>query len=248
MYWDSTEGTVSVNLDTTNGVTLSLGTEQYIRVVNKTGSTITDGQVVYINSAQGNRPTATLAQANALSTSKVIGVATQNIANNAEGFITTSGEVHNYNTSGFTAGDVLYVSDTTAGALTNTPPTTPNFVVSVGVALNSTVSGAILVKTHQPLASSSSLADNSDLVSPSQKAVKSYVDSGTVTMSNKSISLGSNTVTTTKAQLNTAVTDGDVVFLDSTDTLTNKTLTSPTLTTPVLGTPTSGNLTNCTAD
>lgn len=39
-------------------------------------------------------------------------------------------------------------------------------------------------------------------------------------MSNKSISLGSNTVTTTKAQLNTAVTDGDVVFLDSADTIT----------------------------
>lgn len=49
-------------------------------------------------------------------------------------------------------------------------------------------------------------------------------------MSNKSISLGSNTVTTTKAQLNTAVTDGDVVFLDSADLITGaKTFTNGNL-------------------
>jgi hypothetical protein len=39
---------------------------------------------------------------------------------------------------------------------------------------------------------------------------------------------------------------GQVVLLDTTDTLTNKTLTSPTLTTPALGTPASGTLTNTT--
>lgn len=176
MYWDTTENTVSVNLDVTNGVTLSLGTEQYVRVVNKTGSQINDGQVVYISGAQGNRPTASLALADALATSNLIGVATQNIANNAEGFVTTSGEVHGYNTTGFTAGDKLYVSASTAGLITNTAPASPNNVVVVGVALNSTVNGTILVKTHQSLAASSTLADNSDLVAPTQKAVKTYAD------------------------------------------------------------------------
>jgi len=57
----------------------------------------------------------------------------------------------------------------------------------------------------------------------------------TDTLTNKSISLGSNTVTSTLAQLNTAISDADVVSLTGTETLTNKTLTSPTLTTPNIG-------------
>jgi hypothetical protein len=51
--------------------------------------------------------------------------------------------------------------------------------------------------------------------------------SKTETLTNKSISLGSNTVTSTLAQLNTAVSDADVASLAGTETLTNKTLTSP---------------------
>ena len=70
--------------------------------------------------------------------------------------------------------------------------------------------------------------------------------SSTTTLSNKSISLGSNTVTSTLAQLNTAISDADVASLAGTETLTNKTLTSPTMTTPALGTPASGVLTNAT--
>jgi hypothetical protein len=46
----------------------------------------------------------------------------------------------------------------------------------------------------------------------------------TDTLTNKSISLGSNTVTSTLAQLNTAVSDADVASLAGTETLTNKTV------------------------
>lgn len=176
MFWDAGEQTVSINVDQTNGVKLSLGTEQYIRVVNKTGAQINDGQVVYISGAQGNRPTATLARADVFSTTRVIGVATQNIADNAEGFVTTYGEVHGYNTTGFTAGDKLYLSAATAGLLTNTVPSSPNYNVSVGVALNSTVNGNIFVKPELPIAMDVTLGDNSDLVVPSEKAVKTYAD------------------------------------------------------------------------
>ena len=56
--------------------------------------------------------------------------------------------------------------------------------------------------------------------------------SSTTTLSNKSISLGSNTVTSTLAQLNTAVSDADIASLAGTETLTNKTLTSPVINTP----------------
>jgi len=51
----------------------------------------------------------------------------------------------------------------------------------------------------------------------------------TDTLTNKSISLANNTVTSTLAQLNTAVTDADIASLAGSETLTNKTLTSPVL-------------------
>lgn len=52
----------------------------------------------------------------------------------------------------------------------------------------------------------------------------------TQTLTNKTIALGSNTVSMTLAQLNTAVSDADMVSIAGTETLTNKTLTSPTFT------------------
>ena len=59
--------------------------------------------------------------------------------------------------------------------------------------------------------------------------------SDTQTLTNKTIALGSNTITGTLAEFNTALTDADFVSIAGTETLTNKTLTSPILTTPSLG-------------
>lgn len=50
---------------------------------------------------------------------------------------------------------------------------------------------------------------------------------GTATLSNKAVDLGSNTVTGTVAQFNTALSDGDFATLTGVETLTNKTLTTP---------------------
>jgi hypothetical protein len=49
----------------------------------------------------------------------------------------------------------------------------------------------------------------------------------TTTLTNKTVNLTSNTLTGTKAQFNTALSDADFATLDGTETLTNKTLTSP---------------------
>ncbi len=58
--------------------------------------------------------------------------------------------------------------------------------------------------------------------------------SGTVTMTNKTMALGSNTLTGTTAEFNTALTDDDFVTLANSVSLTNKNLTSATNTfTPI---------------
>ena len=61
-------------------------------------------------------------------------------------------------------------------------------------------------------------------------------NSGTLT--NKTIALGSNTISGTTAQFNTALTDGSFVTLAGSETLTNKTLTSPAINSGILDAPT----------
>jgi hypothetical protein len=60
-------------------------------------------------------------------------------------------------------------------------------------------------------------------------------NAATATLSNKTIALGSNTVSGTLAQFNTAVTDADLARTDAAQTFTGvQTMTSPALTTPAI--------------
>lgn len=140
MQWNNTDGTVDIGLLGGN-VTLQVGQEMVARVVNKTGGNLTEAgyQVVRISTAQGQRLAVALAQANTAANAQgTLGVVTENIANNNEGFITTQGQVRNINTTGslqgetWADGDALYLSPTTAGGLTKTRPTAPNFKVPIG--------------------------------------------------------------------------------------------------------------------
>jgi hypothetical protein len=181
VYWDSSDATLAVDL--TSDVTLQIGQEQYVRVVNKTGSIITDGSVVRISGAQGNRPTAVLAQANTFNSSVVIGIATHNIGINEEGFITTHGVVRGFDTSVFSAaGAYLYLDPANAGKLVDQITTpVPEYVVPVAVALNKTNNGSIFVSPFYPRSTDGTLTGNSNSYSPSEKAIKTYVDTNIAT-------------------------------------------------------------------
>jgi hypothetical protein len=63
-----------------------------------------------------------------------------------------------------------------------------------------------------------------------------WIDSAasTQTLTNKSIALGTNTITGTIAEFNTALTDQNFATVAGSETLTNKTLTSAALTAPVI--------------
>ena len=131
LAWNNVDGTLEFLLKGGN-VNLQIGQEQVMRIHNNTGSTLTDGQIVYITGAIGERPTVALASASSESTSsKTIGVVTESIANGADGFVTTSGLVHGLNTNAFNEGDAIWLS-TTAGQWSTTRPTQPNHGVFVG--------------------------------------------------------------------------------------------------------------------
>ena len=127
----------------------------------KTTGTILNGQVVYVDDAQGNRPTCALAKADNIATCQVLGVATQDILKNQAGLITVFGVVHDYNTSVFSQdGKTLYLSATTAGAITETAPSSPNYVVSLGTNLNTTNQGSIYVSPSRPVAADTNMTAN----------------------------------------------------------------------------------------
>lgn len=111
------------------------------------------------------------------------------------------------------------VGDSDAQTLTNKTISADNNTIS-GIAASSFV-----------LSNGSGNLDGS----ASQKVVPAGVVIGTTdsqTLTNKTVALGSNTVSGTKAQFNTAMTDADFATIDGTETLTNKTLASPVVTGP----------------
>lgn len=145
MQWNATDGTMDLRL-LGNNVTLQIGEENVTRVVNKSGIDLLEEnyQVVRLRKvaeggAQGQRIAVVLAQGNSENNStEVLGLVTETILSNQEGFITCFGEVKDINTTGslqgetWTDGDILYLSNTVAGGLTNVRPVAPNHSVTVG--------------------------------------------------------------------------------------------------------------------
>lgn len=144
IFWDPDQFALSYYNDIT-GTSLQIGKENWVRAVNTTGGTLTDGTVVIINGAQGNRPTLALADATSATIHSTLGIVTADIANNAEGNVTVFGVVRGFDTSTFAAGVPLYVDPLTPGGVTATRPIAPNHAVRIGYTLNSTNNGSILV-------------------------------------------------------------------------------------------------------
>ena len=157
MYYNDADGTLDLILKGGN-VKLQIGQESVVRVVNKTATNITllesDYQAVRVTGAQGQRMKVDLAQATTDGLSaETIGLVTETIANNQEGFVTTSGLVRNINTTGslqsetWLDGDVLYLSPTVAGSITKVKPTAPNHLIVIGYVIHAhATQGTIFVK------------------------------------------------------------------------------------------------------
>lgn len=157
VYYNDSDGTLNLILKGGN-VTLQVGQESVVRVVNKTSTNINlleaNYQAVRVTGAQGQRLKVDLAQAtNDLLSAETIGLVTETINNNQEGFITTSGLVRNINTTGslqsetWLDGDVLYLSPTVAGNITKVKPTGSNHLVIIGYVIYAhATQGTIFVK------------------------------------------------------------------------------------------------------
>lgn len=124
VHWNSDVNTLEADVSATGS--LQIGQEEWMIGRNTTGATITDGSPVRITGGQGDLTLISKDRG----FGEIVGVATQDIANNSSGRVTTFGIVHDLNTAAFSDGAALYSSAT--GTLTTT--VTGSFV---GYVLNS---------------------------------------------------------------------------------------------------------------
>ena len=156
--WNDSIGLTETTLKG-GSVIIKNGVDLVARVVNKVSpnTTLTKAAypVVKISGAQGQRLAVDYAQANNDNNSAdTLGVVTETIATNQEGFIMTVGQLEGVNTSGslqgetWLDGDVLYLSPTVPGAVTKVKPTgaTGHIVVIGYVEHAHNVNGKIYVK------------------------------------------------------------------------------------------------------
>jgi hypothetical protein len=161
-HWDADNGTIAIGFPGGN-VELQVGQEGLVRVRNESGSTIANGKVVYTTGASGQKPLIDLADNTDADKIHILGMATEEIAHNANGYVTLWGNVNGdtaqpIDTSSYAPGTHLYLS--TAGGWTDTHPTdATHAVIEIGTVLNQHASeGRIMYHTHEH-----TIGNNSDL-------------------------------------------------------------------------------------
>jgi hypothetical protein len=154
-YWNRDDGTMDV--DQYGGTVLQVGQELQYYAKNTSGGTIANGTPVMFTGTIGSSGKLTFGLAVAdgsVLADYMMGVATQDIADNDFGYITSFGLVRGFNTTGspygetWADGDLLYFDPATPGTWTNVAPQAPNIDVPVAVVVNAGAggSGAIFVR------------------------------------------------------------------------------------------------------
>jgi hypothetical protein len=178
IIWDSTESAPSVGFNA--NVLGKLGVDSHVQVYNQTGSTIAKRKVVRQSGSSGTRLKVDLALADGdPNSATTIGITAESISNNSSGFIITAGLLTGVNTNAFTEGDVLWLSSTSSGDITNVRPTQPAHGVRLGYCIKSSAGAGIiyvdilngfeLEELHDVLITSP--ADNSFLVYESSSSL-----------------------------------------------------------------------------
>jgi predicted heme/steroid binding protein len=197
MYWDDSHSTVALIM---NGTIQHIGQDTYFYVKNSTGSPIPKGTAVMFagtDGASGHILIAPFLANGAFPSSNFMGVTSEAIANGSFGQVTHFGEIEGFNTSGYSAGALLYASTTVPGGFQTTAPSAPNNIVLVAAALNSKNNGTITVR---PTYGSNINDDEGVLITSPANNQGLFYDSTSTLWVNKTIAaaLGYTPVPTTR--------------------------------------------------
>ena len=149
LFYDKAFGALAFYNDESE-ITLQIGQEEYIRVYNDTGSTISNGTPVYLTGESGATPTVAVSRADGtFAQSQAAGIATHDIEDSSVGYITTRGLIADVDTSHLTVGQPVHVAIGASGGTQTASPTYPNFPTEVGICLiSSALGGCIYVSVY----------------------------------------------------------------------------------------------------
>jgi hypothetical protein len=187
MAWNDADGTLDIKLKGGN-VTLQVGQETLYEVRNERGTTIPNGTAVYANgvTAGSGRITVDAYIADgSIREVRFLGLATEDISNGVNGFVTHFGYVRGLDTRGtavssisvgdenWSVGDILYVHPTVPGKLTNVKP---QHEVTVAIVINRHQSSGVLFVRPSSAGHLEDIHDIS-IASPSNGDILQYVSS-----------------------------------------------------------------------
>jgi hypothetical protein len=135
LYVEAVNGFSFFSFKDDTGMVRKLVRDSVIVGYNDTVATIPENRAVYASGSFNDVPTIARAQANDAATMPCIGVTLESIAVGAYGRVMQVGLIENINTLSFEAGDVLYVSEASAGIVQTTLPVHPNISQEIGTIL-----------------------------------------------------------------------------------------------------------------
>lgn len=167
-----TQGTITWNTDENtadliqNGTTLQVGQQVEVHVKNQTLATIPKGTPVYVTGtlgASGRLTVAPFIADGSIDGKFFLGVTAEDIINGEDGKLLTFGKIRGLDTSAYSEGQTLFISDTVAGEFQTTAPTSPSLVFEIAIVINSHVNnGTIFVRTGGTASAGSTLQEVTD--------------------------------------------------------------------------------------
>ena len=149
LAWNSDEQTLDVGQG--GGTVVHVGQEISFLVHNATASTMPKGtSVMYVgtNGNSGRLSVAPLVANGSLPGYVFLGVLNENIAADADGFLTTFGKVRGINTNAYPEDSILWANPATPGGYTLTEPDGPNLKLPIAAVISSANNGTIFVRAN----------------------------------------------------------------------------------------------------
>jgi hypothetical protein len=154
VFWDDDNGSLTLGMHGSQ-VSQQIGLEQYYYIKNQSGATIENGKVVRAAGTLGNSGRILGEYMIADGTIPyyfTLGIATEDILNGEDGYVTEFGLVRGINTTGslygetWVDGTILYVSPTISGGLTSVEPIEPNLKIQIAIVIKAASNGSLFVR------------------------------------------------------------------------------------------------------